>query len=674
MALAIGLVGVALAAPALGQADPGASSTTAVDPATTTTSVLDGSSTTTAGTTESTEPVDDASTTVPPPAAVDTPFPVALVAPVPPVAGDPDTAITDVYVTDGAEPDQPDVVVQFREPFTFALTQYQVGVVIGDPSGTRLRAWLISNGPDALPYGRVERFEAGTWTDLGATTVRFENGLMVVTVPIAEAPSGGAVWVEINENGDDEPSVTTPFFSRDALFGTADAGTIPSAIFGRLFGPEGLEREVVAELPTGGVLVSVDDRVAVTYPDVPPAEVLGRPVTAAVDIVRVAPDFDDGAVITHFVRLDRTTGEVGLYDGFSPIPIDRSGDRSWLIDAPPAGEAGALVLDRPAILAALGITDDTRVGLGISREIALDDGRVITAEGVLGTDAWLDLAPASALPEVTTTVAAAAAPGDDTAAEETRLPLLIGAAVALVVLLLLVVLLRRTRRRSETGPDLFAEPAKVDRMPWGSTDGGLIITTTHEFDALIPVDATPLPAPKPVDPTPVVPTAPAGSGVRILGAVAAPVAAPSTEPEPLSAPDAVGEPAPEPAPPARPAPAPSAPAGGSPPAPAASPLDAEPAWGSSGPEPTAGPPPGAPAPAAEAPAAPTSASAAALADPQAGPDGDADDGDGDGDDDPDGDGGLAPGRVDPLAALSALDDDMAELRRRVAALGDSPPG
>ena len=32
---------------------------------------------------------------------------------------------------------------------------------------------------------------------------------------------------------------------------------------------------------------------------------------------------------------------------------------------------------------------------------------------------------------------------------------------------------------------------------------------------------------------------------------------------------------------------------------------------------------------------------------------------------------IDPGRVDPMAALSALDQDMDELRRRVASLGDS---
>ena len=623
--VAVGLVGAALAAPAVGQVEPGASSTSTIIGGSSTTSVTNESSTSTAE--PAAELTDEPATTVPPPAPVDSPFPVALVAPVPPVVGDPDTAITDLYVTDGAEPDQPDVVVQFREPFTFARTQYQVGVVIGDPSGTRLRSWLISNGPDAQPYGSVERFEAGTWTDLGVTPVRFENGLMVITVPIAEAPSGGAVWAEINENGNDEPTHTTPFFSRDALFGTADAGTLPSSIFGRPFGPDGIDRAVVAELPTGGVLVSVGDRIAVTYPEAPPSELLGRPVTAAVDIIRVAPDYDDGAVITHFVRLDRSTGEIGLFDGFSPVPIDRSGDRSWLIAAPEAGAAGSLVLDRPAIMAALGLTDDaTRIGLGVGREVALDDGRLITAEGVLGTNAWLDLAPLSAIPEVTTTVATTAAAADDTASVESRLPLLIGAGIGLVVLLLVVLVLRRSQRRSRTGPDIFsAEPAKADRMPWGSTDGGLIITTTHEFDALIPADATPLPAPKPVDPATAVPTVRAGSGVRILGT-------------------AVG-------PPAEPAPVDVAAA-----EPAADLVD---------------PPPRVEPLAAAAPLA------MAVPSPP-GPVGadDDDDDDDDRDDDPDGGSddaepaGLEPGRVDPFAALSALDQDMAELRRRMAALGD----
>ncbi len=632
------------------ETDPGV---TAVNPSSSVVAEPGADDTEPAGTVEPTEVPDS---TVPVPVAVDTPFPVALVAPVPPAVGAPDTAITDIYVTDGVDPDAPDVVVAFREPFTFALTQYQLGVVIGDPSGPRLRTWLISNGPDALPYGRVERFEADTWTDLGATTVRFENGLMVITVPITDAPAGGAVWAEINENGDKAPSRTTPYFSRDALFGTGEIGTIPSAIFGRVFGPDGLDREVVPELATGGVLVSIDGEIAVTYDDAPPAEVLGQPVTEAIDIVRIAPDFDDGAVITHFVRLNRTTGEVGLFDGFSPVPIDRTGDRSWLISAPAPGEPGALVIDRAAALAAVGVTDSARVGLGVSREIALDDGRLITAEGVLGTDAWLDLAPVDALPQAATTLAPTAGETGPATNDESRLPLLIGAVVALVVLLLLVVLVRRGRSSRSDGSARTRDSAssapdapvalRTDRMPWGSSDGGLITTSTHEFDALIPADATPLPGPAPTAPAraaaPMVP--PTGSGVRILA---------------------------NPVPPAD-----------------AAPLDAEPVWASSEPPASA---PDAPRPPVSPPTAGPTTPASTVSEPPPVAPADPEPGGGDGVDldpgsdldasvdlapsveldpsvDLDEDAGfrLDPGRVDPFDALAALETDMAELRRRAA--------
>ena len=639
-AAVVGLATLALATPALGQAEPGASSTTTVDA--TSTTAVDASSTTTEDPASTTTTEATGTTEAPPPpTATDTPFPASLVAPVPPVEGAPDTAITDLYVTDGATPEEPDVVVQFREPFTFAGTPYRVGVVIGDPNGTRLRTWLISNGPENLPYGRVERFEAGSWAELGATPVRFENGLMVITVPITEAPAGGAVWAEIVENDASTPSHTTPYFSRDALFGAADAGTVPSAVFGRVFGLDGISAEPV-ELPTGGTLVAVGDQIAVDYPDPPPSEVDGQEVTTAVDIVRIAPDYDGGAIIANFVRLDRTTGEVGLYDGFSPVPIDKSGDRSWLVAAPAPREAGALILDRAAIVTALGLPDDgAGIALGVSRELALEDGRLVTAEGVLATDAWLDLAPASALPEVTTTTVAAG--GETQQVDETRqdrLPLLIGAGVGIVVLLLLVVLLRRrSNRRAEIEHVAAAggDGPKQDRMPWGSTDGDLIITTTHEFDALIPADATPLPGPAPVDPSPV-PTAPAGSGVRIL---ADPVGgAPAPEPAP-PIPPAVVEPSPvEPAVPEPSAAEPSAPSA----------LDREPAWGT----------------AAVAGTVASSGDATGEPSSEVGPAVDADD-----EDEPDEPRPLDPGRVDPMAALSALDEDMAELRRRVASLGDS---
>ena len=691
VAAAAGLATLAVAAPALGQVDPGVPTTTVVGPDPTTTvtesstTTIDPTSTTdtTVETTETTEPIPVA-------VAVDTPFPVALVAPVPPVEGNPDTAITDLYVTDGASPDEPDVVVQFREPFEFAGTPYRVGVVIGDPTGTRLRTWLISNGPGNLPFGRVERFEAGTWTELGATPVRFENGLMVITVPIAEATAtGGAIWAEIVENDAETPSHTTPYFSRDALFGTADAGTVPSAIFGRVFGLDGVAVEPI-ELPVGGTLVSIEDQIAVTYPDAPPTEVAGQPVTSAVDIIRIAPDYDDGAVLANFVRFDRTTGEVGLYDGFAPTPIDKSGDRSWLISSPPPREAGVLVLDRSAIVAALGLpAEGANIALGVSREVVLEDGRFVAADGVLATDAWLDLAPLSALPEVTTTTAAApaATPQVDDARQD-RLPLLIGAGVGLVVLLLLVVGVRRRsgRRAAEIAAfDAAALRSKSDRMPWGSSDGDLIITTTHEFDALIPADATPLPTPSPVAPS-VVLSAPAGSGVRILGeSVAAPEpepVAPVVEPvvetvvevvvPPVGPPEASspsGEPpaaVAEPATPlaeaaipvSEPAAADPAPASGA----ARSPLDAEPAWASTASSPPSPSPSPSPEPelvaevaAAAVPVGTAPEPAAPSMADEVGPE----------DATP-----LDPGRVDPMAALSALDQDMDELRRRVASLGD----
>jgi hypothetical protein len=673
VAAAVGLATLAVAAPALGQADPGATSTTAGgEPSTTTVAESSTTSTSTegAGTTEATT-----TTIEPAPVPEGTPFPVALVAPVPPVEGDPDTAITDLYVTDGATPDEPDVVVQFREPFTFAGTPYRVGVVIGDPTGTRLRTWLISNGPGNLPYGRVERFEAGTWTELGATTVQFQDGLMILTVPIAEAPTGGAIWAEIVENDADAPSHTTPYFSRDALFGTADAGTVPSGVFGRVFGLDGISPDPV-ELPPGGTLVSIEDQIAITYPDPPPREVDGQAATSVVDLVRIAPDYDAGAVLANFVGFDRTTGEVGLYDGFAPTPIDKSGDRSWLISAPPPREAGVLVLDRAAIVRALGLPDDgAGIALGVSRSIELEDGRFVTADGVLATDDWLDLAPPSALPEVTTTTAPAAAAPASEPASETRLPLLVAAGVGLVLVLLVVILVRRRSARREEIADFAAAAgagAKQDRMPWGSSDGDLIITTTHEFDALIPADATPLPAPKPVDESPV-PATPAGSGVRILATPVAPAPDEDAADRPV-APDAAApsEPTPAEPTPAEPTPAEPTPAA---PTPAAAPvaavgpslLDAEPAWG------TAAPPEAAAAAPAVGPAAdpaptpgpppPTAPEAAPPDRAEVAPDRD------DGADDEAAPAPPDPGRIDPMAALSALDQDMDELRRRVAGLG-----
>ena len=89
----------------------------------------------------------------------------SLVAPVPPVEGAPDTAITDLYVIDGAEPESPDVVVQFREPFTFA------GTMFASPGGTAPLAGGSFHLIDALGTDTiVETQSNGNFYSMGLVT------------------------------------------------------------------------------------------------------------------------------------------------------------------------------------------------------------------------------------------------------------------------------------------------------------------------------------------------------------------------------------------------------------------------------------------------------------------------------------------------------------------------
>lgn len=581
VALLLALVTVGLGARA-GAQTPGSSATSTAAPASTTAPV--------APTEAPAGSVPDAETTstLPPPPASDAPFPAPFVAPIPPVAGPPQLVAADLYVTQSEDPTSPDVVVRFKGPFTLPPGTYKVAVVVGDPLGARLRATLVSK--DKVTSGEIDLDDANGRRALGPTTALFDpSGMVVVRVPLASAPAGDAVWVEITDNAGNVPDAVSPMFSRTVVFGGAEPGLLPSSQFGRVSaaaGPAGSGEPVA--IPAGPVVSVVNEGIKLDYREPAPAELLGQPVTEVVDSLQIAPNFDNGAVVNDFVRLNRTDGTIGLYDGNAPTPVDLSGDRAWIGQGlpTPSTASGEVVLDLKAISGLLGFTPDpARTAFGVSRSFTLADGRIVTAGPTLATLGWFESAAPPPATVPTETAPSAASAGSD----ESRTALLVGAGAAALVVVLVVVGVAVRRRRSgdidwiaraaaeegaTPGPEDAFEPepaaggvaadagSSVAAAPVTAVAAGVAAATAGEE----PGGPGPATAEQPVVPTqePVVPTqepgvvpvapAPTGSASPVTASAEVVAGAPApAEPEPTG---------PEPTGPAQPGPASTGPASG----------------------------------------------------------------------------------------------------------------
>lgn len=412
------------------------------------------------------------------------PFPARLVAPVPPVEGGPELVINDLYLAASEDPQSPDVVVRFKRPFALPNQRYRVAVLVGDPTGERVRASLTATGPGSTPTGIVEVGDGASWKLSGPTQVRHEpSGFVMIRLPLAATPGGGAVWAEITQGQGADPTVVTPYFDRNTFFASSDAGTLAASRFGHVNLPDGSPTREIAALDAGPVLSATEGKVYVKYTDEVPTAMLGQPVTEVVDSVRIAPNFDTGGVVANFIRIDRTNGTAALYDGFAAAPVDKSGDRSWVITGPAKGVgASTLVfdLDRAASLLGMTLGRDT-TGLALTRSFVLGDGRVITADGVMATPAWLELAPRP--PPVTAAPGPGTTNGSDSTATD-RVPLLLGiAGGALLVIILLALLWRARRRRREdrrVAAAMMSRAEAGDRVPWAKDDSYL----TAEIDQI----------------------------------------------------------------------------------------------------------------------------------------------------------------------------------------------
>lgn len=379
------------------------------------------------------------STETDPPAVPDppgTPLPAPLVAPAPVVddAAPRPLRLEGFHVAPGLTADEPLVVVTFAELFDLPAEPWRVSVLVGDPEGERRRLSLVAEG--GTTTGVAEVGDGTGWTDAGPLEVTFDpSGLVGIPMARALVPPGHgtappAIWVEValgDEAAGSATTRTTGWYDLPSLLGEGPAGLLVGGRLAPLEPEPGDEGEpVVVDLGPGPIVRldrepepdgSIRQLIVVDYPGPAPSALGGLSVAEVVDRLEVTPDGVAGAVVAPQIEIDRTAGEVRLVDARTWPVVDATGDRSWaLVDrwtgAP--GEQGELVFDLDAVLAALGETPDrSTVALGLTRTIRLPDERLVVADGVLATTAWLDTAVApEVLAEPEAPTVAATPPGD----------------------------------------------------------------------------------------------------------------------------------------------------------------------------------------------------------------------------------------------------------------------
>lgn len=400
-----------------------------------------------------------------PPDPPGTPFPAPLVAAVHPAVPDGrrPVQVEGFSVVPGAGEGEPQIAVAFADLFDLPAEPWRVSVVAGAPDGPRLRVSLLAEG--GATTGRAEVSAGDRWTVVDTPEVTFDpSGLVLVPldlslVPASDGEAGPVVWVEavLGEDGDAAQVATaTPWFDLASVVGSGEPGLLVGGRLAPLGAPSGADDAgassdagatndtsapdvtadgdpvTVVDLGASPVLAlareatggdAVRSAIVLRYDTGPPTEVAGQGVTEVVDLLRVAPDFVGGAVVTPYIELNRTTGAVRLVDARQWPLVDATGDGSWQrADASSGSVTGpaTVAFDLDAVLAALGdVPDRSTVALGLTRTVRLADGSQVVAEGVLGSTAWLDTAvgvtlPTAALPAPAVPVAPpAATEGDD---------------------------------------------------------------------------------------------------------------------------------------------------------------------------------------------------------------------------------------------------------------------
>jgi len=489
-------------------------------------------------------------------------FPAPLVATVrSPSSGVPEEAVTGFAITPGLEDASPVLAVSFADPFSLPAGAWRVSLLVGDPDGSQVRTSLrASNGTTS---GRIESGDptgGGAWTTISETEAVFDpSGFVVLTLDtalfVAEEPDAPVLaWVEV-VSGTSDP-VVTPWFTWADIEGAGEPGLVPSGRFGSLAPAVGTEGAAgpptVVDLGAGpevGMTRTVDaaggisSSILVRGGGLGPMEVDGVAVVDVVDLVRIAPDYVDDAILTPYVELNRTTGDVRLVDGRQWPPVDATGDATWLLatDVPDALGRPVTVLDLSGVLTAVGAsTARDAVGLGVTRTWSLADGRKVVADGVMGDVTWLDTAVNLVSPVQTIAPATIAPTPAPEPADEGSLDWILGILAAVLLLTGLSLVLAGRRRRAAGSDEVRIPPHVEGQVAMPSDD--------------VPVAAEPAAGPASA-PTPLVVAAPATKSTAVIKTEravdlaaaegGAPAVAPSTAAAPTPVPVAVVEPAPD---------------------------------------------------------------------------------------------------------------------------------
>ena len=393
-------------------------------------------------------------------AQVATPFPRAIMAfppSTPGEAGQSALAIRTVAAADavsGGSAATRAMTVGFATAFALPSGRYRVSIVVGDPTGARQRASLVS--VDGATSGTIETSSDGrAWTSKGATRATFDTDSVTIEVPVGGAVPSAALWAEAELGTDVTQATRSPAYALGAVLGQSPDGRMPGASWARQAvpgeGSAGADASFIA-IPGSPPTLSVDNQaLVVDETSNPPTQVGDQAVVNVIDSITFMPTYTAAGSITAVIDINRTTGVVQALELSSGAPVDRSGDSTWLISglSPIApGAPGEIVIDLEKVASVLGFgLDPDALGIGLQRTVTLAHGGVVRAAAVQGTLGWFQGAsvPVEAAPS---SVVQPAAPTSD----HRRPALLVGSIAAGLVLVGLVAIGLR-RRRSGREPD-----------------------------------------------------------------------------------------------------------------------------------------------------------------------------------------------------------------------------
>jgi hypothetical protein len=395
-----------------------------------------------------------------------TPFPRDLMAFVPAerveaaAAVDPSLATQSVAVATGDGVGANRVVtVWFASPVTLPDDDYRVSVVVEAPDGTQTRASF--HAADGQPTGgSVETSTDGRrWTDAGATPATIDGAALQITAPVAEpTAAGGTLRLDAQLGSDEAERSTSPAFSLDALLGRHEGGALPATTVGMVVpapdatstaAPDVPPMAEPVALPGPPPTLTVDSNLTVTETAPVPATLAGRAVVNAIDEITFMPGYTADGTAPAVVQINRTTGAVAALTGTSGLPVDRTGDGSFVTEGltvdpakPPSPDAPArVVLDLAAVTEALDLpVDPAGLGIGLRRKLTLDDGRDVVGVPTMATLVWYETAsptpapgPEQAAPATEDESDAAASSSGAATALAVGLAVVAVAAIALVV-------------------------------------------------------------------------------------------------------------------------------------------------------------------------------------------------------------------------------------------------